>query len=129
MKQTQEMRILALLRGRPITTADLMDTLHIGQYNARIKGLRDKGYVIESEHLHDSLWQYTIVSEPTGEQYDTVTTQANGKVIGRHTVRTDKVTINVQKNEIVSVSSILPHNIHTKPVFGCRECITQRFTS
>ncbi|MCI0402037.1 MAG: helix-turn-helix domain-containing protein [Acidobacteria bacterium] len=47
---TQEQRILAVLQanfGRDVSLPDIL-SLRIAQYNARIKGLRRKGYRIQS---------------------------------------------------------------------------------
>lgn len=95
MKQTQEMRILNALRGKPRETTYFTDALRIMQYGARILGLRGKGYVIEAENLGGSLWRYTLVSEP------------------------DKPKV----KSFVPPPALMPHTQHETPVFGCRECI------
>jgi len=51
-RPTQEERILSLLRergSRGVYAWEIPTNLHILQYNARIFGLRQKGYVIENK--------------------------------------------------------------------------------
>jgi len=61
---TQATKVLEALRESPRSTNYFTDALRIMQYNARIKDLRDRGYVIEAEHIEGSHWRYTLTSEP-----------------------------------------------------------------
>lgn len=69
-KNTQTKAILnAFKENGGILTPSQILRLGIAQYNARIKELRDKGYVIENEYLGtvngQKHTQFTLLSEPT----------------------------------------------------------------
>ena len=64
--RTQEQRILDLLRERGeqgVMSWEIPDKLKILQYNARVFGLRRKGFVIENK---DEVFR--LISEPSPEQ-------------------------------------------------------------
>jgi len=73
-KPTQEQRILDLLKERGsagVKSWEIPNNLHILQYNARIYGLREKGfniinkdetfYLITGEPKQESMFEYQVV--------------------------------------------------------------------
>lgn len=71
---TQEGRLLRhLKKHRSITPPQAAQIYGIYRFSARIKNLRDEGWIINTVHLHDKLYRYEFVGhrdepEPTKPQ-------------------------------------------------------------
>lgn len=52
-------KVLNALKDGPKTTGELTD-LYSARYGARIKDLRDMGYLIRSEKVRQGSWRYTL---------------------------------------------------------------------
>lgn len=64
-KQGQRDKVLEMLRAGPATSEHFLDE-RVPRFSARIKELRDAGYVILGvKRPASSTWVYTLISEPT----------------------------------------------------------------
>lgn len=62
----QRTRVLTMLQtaGERGVTSSEFYAAHLPRFGARLLELRERGYVIETARLSDSVWRYTLLHEP-----------------------------------------------------------------
>lgn len=63
---TQRTRVLTMLQtaGDRGVTSNEFYAAHLPRFGGRLFELRERGYVIETARITDSLWRYTLTHEP-----------------------------------------------------------------